>query len=621
VAVAATSLFHLLSVAQIRTVLAPALDEQRESQPAGKPDEKAALLESLRRTFPRASRTIEASARRAHDDWYGLFGAREATTAAARRRALLLGACMALLALGLLATVFEMIGVYLTQYLGQAVLRGVRQSVFEHLQTQPLSYFENQRSGDLISRLTNDTTVLQGLFSAPVTTMLSSLPTALGMVVYMFILSWRLAMVVFVMLPVIALLVVVIGGRLRRQARTVQQRMADLVAFIEQTLTGMRVIQAFGMETVVDGMFGKANDGVFRSAVRMARLRALNVPASVALPIVGLVVSLLVGGNEIISGRMAGGSSLVAFVFAMLLLGTHIAHITRLNLVLQHGAASCGRLWEVLDTPSQMTDAPDAVELARMEGRIEFRGVSLVYDEEAGPVLHNLSLTVRPGEVVAFAGPSGAGKTSLVNLVPRLYDVSAGEVLVDGHDVRQVTRASLRGFMGIVPQDTVLFATSVRENIAYGRSEATEEEIVAAAQAAQAHEFVQALPQGYDTEIGERGAKLSGGQRQRIAIARALLRDPRVLILDEATSSLDAESESAVQAAIARLLEGRTALIVAHRLSTIRNADRIVVLERGRIVEEGSHDQLMAAGGLYRALYETQLREESRAGTPALEQP
>jgi subfamily B ATP-binding cassette protein MsbA len=328
-----------------------------------------------------------------------------------------------------------------------------------------------------------------------------------------------------------------------------------------------------------------------------------------------------VGGNEIISGRMAGGSSLVAFVFAMLLLGTHIAHITRLNLVLQHGAASCGRLWEVLDTPSQMTDAPDAVELARMEGRIEFRGVSLVYDEEAGPVLHNLSLTVRPGEVVAFAGPSGAGKTSLVNLVPRLYDVSAGEVLVDGHDVRQVTRASLRGFMGIVPQDTVLFATSVRENIAYGRSEATEEEIVAAAQAAQAHEFVQALPQGYDTEIGERGAKLSGGQRQRIAIARALLRDPRVLILDEATSSLDAESESAVQAAIARLLEGRTALIVAHRLSTIRNADRIVVLERGRIVEEGSHDQLMAAGGLYRALYETQLREESRAGTPALEQP
>jgi len=271
------------------------------------------------------------------------------------------------------------------------------------------------------------------------------------------------------------------------------------------------------------------------------------------------------------------------------------------------------RIWEIIDMESTLTDAPDAVELDDVKGRITFRDVGFSYAPDSGPVLTDISLEILPGEVVAMAGPSGAGKSTLANLVPRLYDVSSGAVLVDGHDVRGVTRASLRRSLGVVPQETVLFGTTIRENIAYGRPEATLEEITAAAQAAQAHEFISAMPQGYDTDIGEGGVKLSGGQRQRIAIARALLRDPRILILDEATSSLDAESESAVQAAIGKLLEGRTALIIAHRLSTIRNADRILVLDRGRIVEQGTHDELMAAGGLYRTLYETQLREETRA--------
>jgi subfamily B ATP-binding cassette protein MsbA len=368
------------------------------------------------------------------------------------------------------------------------------------------------------------------------------------------------------------------------------------------------------MESFVDGLFGKANLAVFRTSVRTARLRAINVPVAGLLTIIGLSVALIIGGNEIIAGRMGGASDLIAFMGAMVLMGTGVARSTKLNLLVQQAAAPCSRIWEIIDTQSTLIDAPDAIELPSIEGRITFRDVSFAYDADSPPVLTNLSVEVEPGQVVALAGPSGAGKTTVANLVPRLYDVTSGAVLVDGHDVRRVTRASLRRFMGIVPQDTVLFATTVRENIAYGRDDATLEQVIAAAQAAQAHEFISAMPNGYETDIGEGGVKLSGGQRQRIAIARALLRDPRVLILDEATSSLDAESESAVQAAISRLLQGRTALIIAHRLSTIRDADRILVMDRGRVVEEGTHTQLMAAGGLYRALYETQLREEATAG-------
>jgi subfamily B ATP-binding cassette protein MsbA len=608
-------------VFQIRYVIQPALGESPgksagvdAEKPVGGPKPEGPKAPGPLR---QAKRLAESAKQR----WYLLFGVEQARTDAAQRRRLLLASCVVLLILGFGSSFAEMVSVYVTHYLAFAVLRGVRQRLFEHLQSLPLSFFENRHSGDLLSRISNDTTALQGAFTSQIGVMLSGPPMAVAMLVTMLWLNWRLSLSLFVLIPVVGGLSAWIGFRLRRQSRNVQARMADLLAFSEETLGGIRVVQAFGMEPFVDELFEKANRAVFRTSVRTARLRAINVPVASLLMVVGLAGALVIGGNEIIAGRMAGASDLISFMVAMVLLGTSVGKTTKLNLIIQQAAAPCSRIWEILDTESSLKDAPDAIELTDVRGRIAFRSVSFAYDQESGPVLRDVSLEIQPGEVVAIAGPSGAGKTTLANLVPRLYDVTAGSVVIDGTDVRRATRGSLRRFMGIVPQDTVLFATTVGENIAYGRPEATRDEIVAAAKAAQAHEFISALPGGYDMDIGEGGVKLSGGQRQRIAIARALLRDPRILILDEATSSLDAESESAVQAAINRLLQGRTALIIAHRLSTIRDADRIIVLDQGRIVEEGTHSQLMAARGLYHALYETQLREESQAAATEAHQP
>ncbi len=528
---------------------------------------------------------------------------------------MLLAACIVLVVAGTAAGLSDLVSTYLIQYTGQRLLLGVRQKLFEHLQTLPLSFFENQRSGDLISRLSNDTNVLQVLFSSQLSVLIAGPFTCLGLIILMVALNWRLSLATFALIPLVSAFATWLGGKVKRYSRGVQSRMADLAAFVEQTVSGMRIIQAFNMEPHVTGLFQETNRATYRTALRAARAHALNAPIALLLVTFGVVIALLIGGYEVIAGRMKA-EDLVTFIVAMQLLETSVSRLSRLNLTLQQAAGACVRIWEILDTEPELTDAPDAEELTDVKGRVTFQQVTFSYNRSA-PVLDHLNLDIRAGEVVAIAGPSGAGKTTLANLIPRLYDVSEGAVLVDGTDVRRVKRSSLRRFMSIVPQETLLFGTSVRENIAYGKPQATTEEIVAAARAAQAHGFISALPEGYETQIGERGVKLSGGQRQRIAIARALLRDPRILILDEATSSLDAESESAVQEALSRLLQGRTAVIIAHRLSTIRDADRILVMESGRIVEQGSHEQLMAAAGLYRALYETQLSEQK---TPTSEE-
>lgn len=608
-----TTALRSAMVFQIKYVIGPALGEKDTRVPTPPPQTSGTRMQAQSR-FPVvdwAKKAVQA----AKSSWYQWFRVEEAKSDRALRRRLILSSCVVLLLLGLSSSLSEMVSVFVTQYLGFAVLRGVRQQLFEHLQGLPLAFFESRHSGDLIARISNDTAALQAAFGAQIASFLSGPITCVGMAVVMVWLNWRLALVIFLLMPAVTWCAAWLGIKLRKQHRAVQERMADLIAFSEETFGGIRVIQAFGIEQLVDELFERANRAVFRTSVRTARLRALNVPVANVITILGIVVALYIGGNEILAGRM-GGSDLISFIAAMAYLGTGVARTTKLNLLIQQAAAPCSRIWEILDTPSDLTDAPGAVELTEVQGSISLRDVTFSYDSNSEPVLRNINLDIRPGEVVALAGPSGAGKTTLANLVPRLYDVTSGAVLIDGRDVRTVTRASLRRHMGIVPQETVLFATTIRENIAYGRPGASMEEIIAAAQAAQAHEFISALPAGYDTEIGQGGVKLSGGERQRIAIARALLRDPRILILDEATSSLDAESEGAVQAAINRLLEGRTALIIAHRLSTIRDADRIVVLDRGRIVEEGSHAELIAAGKLYRALYESQLQEEGTNTKP-----
>jgi len=617
-----TSTLRALAVWQTKAVFAPVFHYQAAPKPAAGGDGSPRAPKAKPTEFVRNSRVAtwfrtEVSGP-ARQSWEHLFGINLVPKDSLPWRwRMLLAACIVLVFAGTAAGLSDLASTYLIQYTGQRLLLGVRQKLFEHLQTLPLSFFENQRSGELISRLSNDTNVLQVLFSSQLSALIAGPFTCVGLVVLMVALNWRLSLATFTLLPLVSLFAAWLGGKVKRYSRGVQSRMADLAAFVEQTVSGMRIIQAFNMEPHVTGLFQETNRATYRTALRAARAHALNAPIALFMVTFGIVVALLIGGHEVIAGRMRS-EDLVTFIVAMQLLETSVSRLTRLNLTLQQAAGACMRVWEILDTAPELTDAPDAQELGEVKGHVTFQDVTFSYNG-AAPVLDHLNLDIRAGEVVAVAGPSGAGKTTLANLIPRLYDVTNGAVLVDGTDVRRVKRSSLRRFMSIVPQETLLFGTSVRENIAYGKPQATMEEIIAAAQAAQAHGFISALPDGYDTQIGERGVKLSGGQRQRIAIARALLRDPRILILDEATSSLDAESESAVQEALGRLLHGRTALIIAHRLSTIRDADRILVMECGRIVEEGTHDQLMGARGLYRALYDTQLKEQKAPvnGEPA----
>jgi len=492
-------------------------------------------------------------------------------------------------------------------YLGHRVVADIRVHIFEQVQRWSLARFAKWTSGDLISRSLQDTLIVQTTLLVGLFDLLGVALTVAGILVMLFVLRWDLALFTLVVIPVLVGAARVFGHEIQRTSQRAQARTADLAATIRETFTASRIIRAFAQEEREVRRFRGQNERTFRENLRISQLIATQVPVVSLLTAAGLVAVLWFGGRMAASGTLTVGS-LVAFLTYAGLAVEPVVSLSRAYASVRQGLGALDRIAELLRPGEEIADAPGATPLPPVRGAVRFRDVSLSYDGTSW-ALRDIDLEVAPGEHVAIVGPSGAGKTSLINLLPRFYDPSAGTVAIDGRDVRSVTLRSLRRQIGLVPQETVLFAGTVRENIAYARPEASLEEVIAAARIANAHDFIAALPDGYDTPLGEDSVQLSGGQRQRLAIARAVLNAPRIIILDEATSALDPESERLIQEAMDRLTAGRTTFIIAHRLSTVRKADRIIVLDQGRIVEQGRHDALMARGGIYARLAGLQLVE------------
>jgi len=503
---------------------------------------------------------------------------------------------------------------YLMSYIGQKTIVDVRNELYNHLQSLSLDYFIRQRTGQIISRLTNDVMLLQrAIVNVPANLIRGGL-TVIGLTILLFYLHWRWALVIMIVFPLVILPLRKFGKRLRKISRKSQEKMADIYSLLQEKIVGIMMIKSFCREKAEAEKFEEENTNFFKIIMKAMRVVAIQSPVMEFIATLGLASVLAIAGYEVISGNTTMGT-FFAFIGAISSMYKPVKNFASLNEEIQQALAASERIFYVLDTKSFVVELPDAKVLPPLGEKIAFENVSFFYPHqdspgENEPVLEDISLEVSKGEIVALVGPSGGGKTTMANLIPRFYDPTKGRIMVDNQDIREVALKSLRGQMGIVTQETILFNDSVRNNIAYGDPEAPFERIVNCARIANAHEFIMALPQGYDTVIGERGVKLSGGQKQRIAIARAILKDPEILIFDEATSSLDSESELLVQEALDRLMKGHTTLVIAHRLSTVRRADRIVVIDRGRIVEEGKHEDLMERSGLYRRLYDLQFREE-----------
>ncbi|HEY8609720.1 MAG TPA: ABC transporter transmembrane domain-containing protein [Roseomonas sp.] len=496
---------------------------------------------------------------------------------------------------------------YLVSWLGERVGAALRRRLFAHALRLPPSHYEQRRTGDVLTLLTADTEILRGLVGAAVSQWLRALITALGALGMLFVTSAKLALLVIAVTPLIVVPLAVFGRRERRLSRTAQERVADLGAQAEETLNAMATVQAHGHEAADLARFAERAEGSVAASLARIRVRAFLMLTIILLGFGAITLSLWVGGHAVLAGTLTGGE-LSAFVFYAVLLATSVTSLSELWSEVQRAAGAAERVGEFLAVVPEIRPPSGPVPLpalapGRPVGRLAFEGVALRYPSRPEwPALDGVSLTVEPGETVALVGPSGAGKSTLFQLALRFRDPDSGHVLLDGIDLRAADPAAVRARIGLVPQDPVIFGADVQENIRYGRPDAGDAEVRAAAEAADAAGFIEGLPQGYATFLGEKGVRLSGGQRQRIAIARAVLRDPPLLLLDEATSALDAESEAAVQAALARLSRGRAVLVIAHRLATVRRADRIVVMEAGRVVAEGRHERLVDEGGLYARL-------------------
>jgi len=501
---------------------------------------------------------------------------------------------------GYLQTVF-------IDYVQHSFIRDLRNRLFARYMELPLSYHTRKRAGELISRATNDVLVVNRSVNMSFTNMARDPITIVMFLGLAMIISWRLTLIALLVMPLSMAVILYIGRKLRKYSHRQQEKMANLTSILQESISGVRVVKAFAMEEYETQRFREESYRLFKALFKISWMERLSSPLTEQLSIlVGLFI-LWYGGNQVLAGGQLAPSLFILFLFCIFSLGRPIKALSQVNNGIQEGMAAAERIFDVLDHPDEIPEKPDAPILENVHGGIELKDVHFSYID-GEPILAGISIRVDPGEMVALVGSSGAGKSTLVDLIPRFYDPQSGSVTIDGRDVRDFQLASLRRAMGIVTQEVILFNNTVRGNIAYGMGEVDQERIEAAARAANAHDFIRRLPEGYDTMIGDRGVRLSGGERQRLSIARAILKNPPVLILDEATSALDTESELLVQEAIDRLVKDRTTIVIAHRLSTIQNVDRIYVLQRGRIVQTGTHAELLAAGGPYRTLHDLQFR-------------
>jgi len=522
--------------------------------------------------------------------------------------------CLLIIIVVLLKNLFFYLQAYFIAFVQQGFIRDIRNRLYEHLHCLSLAYFHQQRTGKLISRITNDTLVLNNSVSMSFSSMIENPFLILIYLATVIIINWRLTLLVLLVAPLVLLVVAKVGRKLRKYSTRSQARMADVTSILQETISGIRVVKAFSMERFEIGKFMRETERYFRTMLKMARVRKLANPLNELLGTGVGVIILWFGGSQVLRGMVMSPDDFVLYILAIFMMMPPMKSLSGVNNRIQEGLAAAERVFQVLDTQPRIRDEGKE-EIDDLTDSIRYVGVRYGYGEGES-LLHDINLEIKAGEVVAIVGPSGVGKTTLLDLLPRFYDPQRGRIELDGRDIREIKVSSLRSLMGIVTQETILFNDTVFNNIAYGLQSLTQEEVERAAEVANAHNFILPLSQGYKTYVGDRGVKLSGGERQRIAIARAILKNPKILIFDEATSSLDAESEKLVQEAINRLIKGRTALIVAHRLSTIRDADKIVVLDEGRIVQKGSHSQLLREDGLYRRLYQLQFADEENREKP-----
>jgi ATP-binding cassette, subfamily B, bacterial MsbA len=518
--------------------------------------------------------------------------------------------CLIVLLAFLAKNIFGYMQAYFLAYVEQGTMKDLRDKAYRHLHKLPMSYFKKERLGNLISRIINDVNVVQSSISAA---FLNLIREPLTIIVFLGIaisISWELTLLAFIILPFSMLIIAWVGLKLRKQSALIQAKLADITSVIQETISGVKIVKAFGMERYENNKFMKETGDFFKLLLKIVRIRNASSPLTEILSVMVGVVIIYYGGVLVLQDQTLKASEFLGFLFAIFQLMPPIKELSSVNNRIQESSAAGDRIFEIIDTEPEIKNVSNPVKLDTLRENIKLENVSFQYDDSDEMVLDKINFTIERGEIVALVGPSGGGKSTLVDLIPRFYDPTSGKIMIDGIDIKNIEINNLRNLMGIVTQETFLFNESIKNNIAYGLGDYSLEKIIEAAKTANAHDFIMQMQKGYDTIIGERGTKLSGGQRQRISIARALVKNPDIMIFDEATSALDNESELLVQEAIERMMVNRTTIVIAHRLSTIRNASRIIVLERGKIIQIGQHQELIEnTNGLYHKFYEMQFRD------------